>query len=106
LCESLRGMNGSTALVTGATSGIGKEVSRQLAALGWDVLIGARDAARGEKTAAEVAGRLLVLDVTDPVGVAAAEASVPKLDVLVQQRRYLPRKPLNNASAGGLRAAG
>jgi NAD(P)-dependent dehydrogenase (short-subunit alcohol dehydrogenase family) len=76
-------MNGPTALVTGATSGIGKEISRQLAALGWDVLIGARDAARGERTAAEVASRLLVLDVTDPVGVAAAAASVPKLDVLV-----------------------
>jgi NAD(P)-dependent dehydrogenase (short-subunit alcohol dehydrogenase family) len=76
-------MNGPTALVTGASSGIGKEVSRQLAALGWDVLIGARDVERGEKTAAEVAGRLLLLDVTDPVGVAAAAASVPKLDALV-----------------------
>jgi NAD(P)-dependent dehydrogenase (short-subunit alcohol dehydrogenase family) len=76
-------MNGRTALVTGASSGIGKEISQQLAALGWDVIVGARDAERGEKTAAEVAGRLLVLDVTDPVGVAAAAAAVPKLDVLV-----------------------
>jgi NAD(P)-dependent dehydrogenase (short-subunit alcohol dehydrogenase family) len=76
-------MNGSTALVTGASGGIGKEIARQLAALGWDVLIGVRDAARGEKTAAEIAGRVLLLDVTDPVGVAAAAASVPKLDVLV-----------------------
>jgi len=76
-------MNGSTALVTGATSGIGKELSRQLAALGWEVIIGARDADRGEKAAAEVAGRLLLLDVTDPAGVAAAAASLPTLDVLV-----------------------
>jgi NAD(P)-dependent dehydrogenase (short-subunit alcohol dehydrogenase family) len=76
-------MNSSTALVTGATSGIGKEICRQLAALGWDVLAGARDVERGEQTASEVAGRLLVLDVADPVGVAAAAASVPKLDVLV-----------------------
>jgi len=75
-------MNSSTALVTGATSGIGKEICRQLAALGWDVLAGARDVERGEQTASEVAGRLLVLDVTDPVGVAAAAASVPKLDEL------------------------
>jgi NAD(P)-dependent dehydrogenase (short-subunit alcohol dehydrogenase family) len=76
-------MSGSTALVTGASSGIGKEIAQQLAAQGWDVFVGARDPARGEKTAAEVAGRLLVLDVTDPVGVAAAAASVPKLDVLI-----------------------
>jgi len=76
-------MSGSTALVTGATSGIGTEIARQLAALGWDVLVGARDPERGEKTATEVGGRLLVLDVTDPGGVTAAAASVSKLDVLV-----------------------
>ena len=76
-------MSGSTALVTGATSGIGKEIARQLAALGWDVLVGARDPERGEKTAIEVGGRLLALDVTDPGGVTTAAASVPKLDVLV-----------------------
>jgi hypothetical protein len=32
-----------TALVTGATSGIGKEIARQLGERGWQVLIGARE---------------------------------------------------------------
>jgi NAD(P)-dependent dehydrogenase (short-subunit alcohol dehydrogenase family) len=76
-------MDGSTALVTGATGGIGREIARQLAARGWDVLLGARDAERGERVAGEVGGRLLPLDVTDPAGIAAAAALVPNLDVLV-----------------------
>jgi NAD(P)-dependent dehydrogenase (short-subunit alcohol dehydrogenase family) len=37
------------ALVTGANSGIGFEIARQLLAAGLDVLAGARDAARGAK---------------------------------------------------------
>ena len=37
------------ALVTGANKGLGKEISRQLAAQGVFVLLGARDRERGEK---------------------------------------------------------
>jgi NAD(P)-dependent dehydrogenase (short-subunit alcohol dehydrogenase family) len=37
------------ALVTGANKGIGREISRQLAAQGVFVLLGARDRERGEK---------------------------------------------------------
>ncbi|MGN6334139.1 MAG: SDR family NAD(P)-dependent oxidoreductase [Motilibacteraceae bacterium] len=76
-------MNASTALITGATSGIGKEIARQLAALGWTVLVGARDLERGEKAAADIGGRVLPLEVTDPASIAAAAAAVPSLDVLV-----------------------
>lgn len=76
-------MAASTALVTGATSGIGTQIARQLAAQGWTVLVGARDAERGRKVAAEVGGRPLRLDVTDADGIAAAAATVPELDVLI-----------------------
>ncbi|HEU4675601.1 MAG TPA: SDR family NAD(P)-dependent oxidoreductase [Motilibacteraceae bacterium] len=76
-------MTSSTALITGATSGIGKEIARQLVALGWTVLIGARDLERGEKAAADVGGRVLPLEVTHPASIAAAAAAVPTLDVLV-----------------------
>src|SRR2546430_5733139 len=51
-------MSGKTCLVTGATSGIGKETAAGLAALGATVIIVARDAARGEAAAAEIRGRV------------------------------------------------
>lgn len=79
----MTGMNSATALVTGATSGIGLHIARQLADLGWTVFLGARDPDRGARVAAEVGGRLLLLDVTDLASIAAATATVPELDVLV-----------------------
>src|SRR5687768_10119177 len=78
------------ALVTGANRGIGREVVRQLAYRGHTVILGARDAARGEEVAAairsEVPGEVLArrLDVTDPADVAEvareAEADLGRLD--------------------------
>ena len=78
-----------TALVTGATRGIGVEIARQLAAAGQTVYLGARDRERGEQIAAQIAGdaRALQLDVTDADSVAAAALHIEKhagrLDVLV-----------------------
>jgi NAD(P)-dependent dehydrogenase (short-subunit alcohol dehydrogenase family) len=75
----------ATALVTGANKGIGKEIARQLAAAGVSVLLGARDAERGERAVEELAQdgdvRLLVLDVTDPEGVADAARQVERLGI-------------------------
>jgi len=73
----------STGLVTGATSGIGLHIARQLAERGWTVLVGARDAARGADVAAEIGGRPLLLDVTDAESIAVAASTVSELDVLV-----------------------
>jgi NAD(P)-dependent dehydrogenase (short-subunit alcohol dehydrogenase family) len=47
-------MSGKTCLVTGATSGIGKETARQLAALGARVIIVARNEERGAAAAADI----------------------------------------------------
>jgi NAD(P)-dependent dehydrogenase (short-subunit alcohol dehydrogenase family) len=44
-----------TVLVTGATSGIGRETARQLARLGARVVLGVRDADRGAELAREIA---------------------------------------------------
>lgn len=73
------------ALVTGANSGIGREVARQLAALGHTVHVGSRDEARGRDAVGDIGGdsHLQVLDVTNTDSIAAAVARVERLDVLV-----------------------
>jgi NAD(P)-dependent dehydrogenase (short-subunit alcohol dehydrogenase family) len=78
-------MNDSTALVTGANKGIGKEIARQLAAAGFTVYIGSRDAGRGQQAVDEIGGttRLLVLDVTNAESIAEAAHQVENLDILV-----------------------
>jgi NAD(P)-dependent dehydrogenase (short-subunit alcohol dehydrogenase family) len=76
----------TTALVTGAGRGIGREVARQLAERGYDVLVTARSFDAASAAAAEVGGVPLALDVTDPASVAGAvEAAAQRggLDVLV-----------------------
>ena len=46
---------GKTALVTGATDGVGRVVARALAGQGWRVLLHGRDPARGEALVGEIA---------------------------------------------------
>ncbi len=79
----MRWMTASTVLITGATGGIGLHIAEQFAEQGWTVLVGARDAARGAEVAAHLSGRPLLLDVTDADTIASAAATVPELDVLV-----------------------
>ncbi|MDT7663248.1 MAG: hypothetical protein QOD04_2804 [Pseudonocardiales bacterium] len=76
---------GGAALVTGANSGIGKEVARQLLGSGLTVYVGARDVGRGQAAVDELGAgaQLLVLDVTDEQSVAAAAERITELDVLV-----------------------
>jgi NADP-dependent 3-hydroxy acid dehydrogenase YdfG len=69
--------------VTGASSGIGAATVRSLAAAGFDVVAAARRVERCEELAAEVGGRALRLDVTDPESVAEVAEVLPELDVLV-----------------------
>jgi retinol dehydrogenase-13 len=49
-------MKNKRILITGPTSGVGKEAAIQLAGLGADVILGCRDIARGRQTAAEITG--------------------------------------------------
>jgi NAD(P)-dependent dehydrogenase (short-subunit alcohol dehydrogenase family) len=69
------------ALVTGANRGIGLEVCRQLAKLGYTVLLGSRDIRKGEVAARKVGQRGLnilprQLDVTDPQSIDALKSEV------------------------------
>jgi NAD(P)-dependent dehydrogenase (short-subunit alcohol dehydrogenase family) len=82
---SFGGVENLVALVTGANTGIGKEIARQLAGAGLTVYLGSRDAARGEHAVEEIGGdtRLLVLDVTDDASIAGAAGQIGALDILV-----------------------
>lgn len=72
-----------TAVVTGASSGIGAATAERLATEGWDVVIGARRADRLAQVADRVGARALPLDVTDTPSVAAFCAEVPECTLLV-----------------------
>ncbi|MGW4589116.1 SDR family oxidoreductase [Amycolatopsis thermoflava] len=72
-----------TAVITGASAGIGEATARALAEAGFHVVLGARRLDRLEKLAAELSGTAHVLDVTDPGSVAAFVQQVPDCHVLV-----------------------
>lgn len=78
-----------TAVVTGATSGIGKEIARGLVRLGATVVLGARDEQRGAAAKADIGGDVVVLplDVADLASIREFAATVterfPTLHLLV-----------------------
>jgi NADP-dependent 3-hydroxy acid dehydrogenase YdfG len=73
-----------TAVVTGASSGIGEAAARALSHAGYKVIVGARRMDRLEKLALEIGGIAHPLDVTDPASVDAFCKAVPaSLQLLV-----------------------
>lgn len=80
------------ALITGANKGIGYEIARQLGKTGITVLLGTRDAKRGEEAATQlkaegIDAKVIAVDVTQNDTVVAAakqiETDYGKLDILV-----------------------
>jgi NAD(P)-dependent dehydrogenase (short-subunit alcohol dehydrogenase family) len=90
-------------LITGANKGIGFETAKHLLSLGHTVYVGARDAERGEKAAAELGARFVQLDVTDDASVRSALATIGaaegRLDVLVNNAGVLGSEALDGPTA-------
>jgi NAD(P)-dependent dehydrogenase (short-subunit alcohol dehydrogenase family) len=78
----------TTALVTGATSGIGKAVAKRLTDDGMSVIVVGRNARRGAGTVDEITeagghARYIEADLEDPAGIERLAAEVGEIDVLV-----------------------
>jgi NAD(P)-dependent dehydrogenase (short-subunit alcohol dehydrogenase family) len=81
-------LSGQIALVTGATSGIGKAAALKLAEHGATVLVHGRDAGRGAQVVEQIqkAGgnaRFVAADLSDPADVTHLAAEIGRIDILV-----------------------
>jgi NAD(P)-dependent dehydrogenase (short-subunit alcohol dehydrogenase family) len=73
--------------ITGANKGLGYETARRLIELGQTVIIGARDAGRGQAAADRLGARFVPIDVTDDGSVDRAAADIEahegRIDTLI-----------------------
>jgi 3-oxoacyl-[acyl-carrier protein] reductase len=77
-------MTNRTALVTGASRGIGRACAKALAETGAKVVLAARDRAKLEAVSAEIPNSTFVeLDLASPDSIKAAFARAGKIDILV-----------------------
>jgi NAD(P)-dependent dehydrogenase (short-subunit alcohol dehydrogenase family) len=86
-------LSGRIALVTGATSGIGRETAIRLAREGAEVIVHGRDAGRGEQVVAEIAqaggkARCITADLSDPAEIRRLADEAGEVDVLVNNAGF------------------
>src|SRR5438445_10564262 len=88
-----RNLQGQKALVTGATSGIGRAVALRLARDGAEVIVDGRDAARGAGTVESITAvggraRFVGADLGDPADLQRLVEAVGDIDVLVNNAGF------------------
>jgi NAD(P)-dependent dehydrogenase (short-subunit alcohol dehydrogenase family) len=81
-------LEGQTALVTGATAGLGRAIALQLARDGAEVIVHGRNAERGAATVDAIVAeggkaRFAAADLSDPAGVERLAQEIGDVDVLV-----------------------
>jgi NAD(P)-dependent dehydrogenase (short-subunit alcohol dehydrogenase family) len=90
---AIRDLEGKVALVTGATSGIGRAVAVQLAAQGASVVVHGRDATRGAAVVAEIenaggSARFVGADLSGPAEALRLAEEVGDVDILVNNAGF------------------
>jgi NAD(P)-dependent dehydrogenase (short-subunit alcohol dehydrogenase family) len=88
-----RDLHGLKALVTGATSGLGRAIASQLARDGADVTVHGRDASRGVQTVEEIQwqggrARFVAADLSDATSIARLAREVGDIDILVNNAGF------------------
>ena len=90
-------MTGRVCLVTGATSGIGRETAIGLAERGAKVIVAGRDHARGRETVAEIAQRTGRRDAEHVVADLSSQAEVRRLAAELRAKHERLHVLVNNA---------
>jgi NAD(P)-dependent dehydrogenase (short-subunit alcohol dehydrogenase family) len=104
--DTLVDLRGRTALVTGATSGIGRAVALALAARGAEVLVHGRDADRGGAVVTEIVdaggrARFVVADITDAADARRLAEEAGDVDILVNNAGISLWAPIGELAIDG-----